>query len=241
MRLARKCSFKVDFDIAISRLCKVLVTQGYNSRFLRNIKYDVLFSTGFYITKSISFGFHPCNCSDCFICPKALFSKFAFDNNFQQFRILSYINCKSKHIVFSVYCSICGPIYVSFSNSSLESTYKNILNIILHKPDYLLSIHFHQASHTPDNFFIQGLEIVNLNYHHKLLKWIFRLRTYVPPGINTYFYKPFITRLNIPFSNSNRLLFNYIKRRIFHRFNVKLFPAYSTYPNLKRILCKSKL
>ena len=61
MRIARKCTFKSDFDRAIYILCKVLKTQGYNWRTLRNIKYEVLFSSGFYEVNHISFGFYKCN------------------------------------------------------------------------------------------------------------------------------------------------------------------------------------
>ena len=68
-----------------------------------------------------------------------------------------------------------------------------------------------------------------------------RLKTYVPSGINTHFCKPFITRLNLPYSVPNNSLFKKIRSHLLHKFDFSLLPSFSTYPNLKMILCKFKL
>ena len=110
--------------------------------------------------KPISFGFFSCNRIHCNLCAKTLPSTFAFDNNFQQFRILYYINCTSSNVVFSIYFTLCGPISVKFSLKLLYYTFNSVLHTISNKFLHPLSVHFHKPNHSLDNLRIQGLDLV---------------------------------------------------------------------------------
>ena len=242
LRIARKCKFKYDFDLAINILCKTLHTQGYNFKQLRNIKYQVLYISGYYFTKTLSFGFHKCLLTNCTLCKYALNSPFVFDNEFNQFRILFYIDCKTSRVIFTVYCTICGPISVLYSHDTLEVTFNKIRLLIHSKPLHLISMHFNLPNHSIENFYIQGIDLMfNSNVGDKLISWIKKLNTFSFPGINTHIYVPSVIRLSLPYSNSNHILFNHIKTKIRNKFNVNIHSSFSSYPSFKKLLCKSKL
>ena len=242
-RILRKCSFKVDFDNAINRLSKVLFSQGYNRRLIRNIKYEVLHTSGFYTFSKLSLGFFKCN--TCNFCCKCLPSEFAFDNNFQQFRILSYISCQSVNVIFSIYCSLCGPISVRFSKAPLFHSIDCILTTIRSKPLDPLSSHFCYSNHSINNLFFQGLQSFNKQnsgfYPSKeILRWIMRLNTFTYPGLDSDIFYPKTFRYIVPFSSSNSRHSFEIRNFLSKRFNVKISPSYSSFPNFKQLLCRSK-
>lgn len=193
--------------------------------------------------KSISFGFYACKKSLCNCCHKTLPSTFVYDNNFQQFRILYFINCLSKNVIFSIYCNICGPISIRFSSSSINDTFVNLRKIILFDVQNPLSIHFHQANHSFDNFFIQGIDLVyNINnVSSKLYKWIQKLRTFIYPGLDLFVFKFYSPRLTLRYSPENCILFKKIQKLLFKRFNVNVLPTFSSNSNLRQMLCKTKL
>ena len=208
---------------------------------LRHIKYQVLFHCGYYFTGCLSFGFFKCDLSFCKLCPKALNSSFVFDNDFNQFRILYFLNCSSNCIIFSVYCNRCGPISVMYTRHSLRSAYQNIINTVYCKPLTLLSSHFNLPDHSIDNLFLQGLDFCfKQDFHCKIFFWVKRLKTFQYPGIDSTIHFPFSIRFGLPFTNSNYILFNKVKSVVIEKFNVKLKPGFSCHPNFKKILCKSK-
>ena len=241
LRMARKCTFKKDFDFFVSKLFYVLRTQGYTLKLLRNMKYEVLYLSGFYSTFNMSFGFYPCNSHDCDLCSRTLSSTYAFDNNFKQFRILYFINCKCPNVIFSIHCNICGPISVNFSCKPLYKTFNSVIRTIMNNPLHPLSVHFHKVNHSLDNLYIQGLDLVfNNNFYSKLINWINKLETFMPPGIDTFILKPYSPRLVLRFTHSNFTYFKHIQNKVFKRFGVKISSAFSSHPNLKQITCKSK-
>ena len=67
-----------------------------------------------------------------------------------------------------------------------------------------------------------------------------KLRTFIYPGIDSFVRYPFSVRLVLPFSKSNNVLFHSIKTKVRNKFNVNIKPGFSSYPNLKQILCKPK-
>ena len=106
-----------------------------------------------------------------------------------------------------------------------------------------LSVHFHKPNnHSLDNLRIQGLNLVfnTNNFHSKLIKWISKLETNKQPAIDLYIQKPFSPRFILRYSKNNLLLFKRVQISVFQRFGVKISSAFSSYPNLKQITCKSK-
>ena len=168
-------------------------------------------------------------------------STFVYDKEFNQFRILYFINCSSNYIIFSVYCNRCGPISVMFTKHSLRSAYHLIINDINTKPLCLLSTHFNLPDHSVDNVFIQGLDFCSKHdFYSKLILWVKRLKTFHFPGIDYVIHFPFSIRFCLPYTNSNYVLFNKVKSIVKDKFNVNLKPSFSCHPNFKKILCKSK-
>ena len=241
LRIARKCSYRIDFDFALKKLFNVLISQGYKLRVLRNLKYEVLFVCGFYFTKHISLGFYNCNEFNCSLCSHTLCSPFVFDNDFNQFRILYFINCLSTNCIFSVYCSRCGPISVLFTFKSLRDTFTELLYTIEHDTLNLFSIHFNLPNHSINNFYIQGIDIcTQSNYFVKLISWIKKLKTFISPGLNSHLYIPKSYRLSLPYSISNNNLFYSIRNIVQRKYKINIHSSFSSFPNLKKLLCKSK-
>ena len=240
-RVLRKCTHKTDFDKAIQFLSSILITQGYKHRTLRNIKYEVLFNSGYYFTRELSFGFYKCN--NCNVCKFALETSFVYDNNFHMYRIFSFINCNSQNTIFSIYCTICGPVSVLFSKGHLFLTIRNLVNIIHTVPSHPLSLHFYRPNHSINNFRFQGIQSVSniFSLQDKLLKWIIKLNTFINPGVDqTFTFNPSY-RLVLPFAHSNQRYFSVLRSHLKKKFNVHIQASYSSFPNFKNILCKSKL
>ena len=114
--------------------------------------------------------------------------------------------------------------------------YDKLLNIVLRNTSSLISLHFHQANHSIDNLFIQGLTLFNNSndVFNKLLLWIRKLKTFNVPGIDQSINIPFNIRFSIPFSHHNSIWFRQFKDKVSTKFSVNILPAYSTYPNLKK-------
>ena len=192
-----------------------------------------------FFSSFFSFGFYPCN--DCNLCHFALHSPYAFDNDFSRFRILSHINCKSKNVIFSVFCLKCGPISVNFSAKCLHDSIANILFTIENNFTNPLSLHFHNLNHSVDDFRFQGLQSVGKNnFHISVLKWIKRFKTHLSPGIDSFIYFPESFRLIAPFSYSDTSFLK-IKRFIASKFNISVSTSFSSFNSFKKLLCKSKL
>lgn len=239
-RILRKCSFKIHFDVAVSKISSVLISQGYNKRLIRNLKYEVLANSGFFICKQICLGFYICN--HCNLCSKGLPSCFAFDNSYQQFRILSFITCDTSNVIFSIYCSLCGPISVQYSKPPLSKTALEIFSKIVSKPLDPISSHFYLQNHSHNNFYVQGLQSVNK--HHpdyypskEILRWVKRLNT---SSTDTSIFYPKTFRYMVPYSKSNSTHSFKIRQMLSNRFNVSIHSGFSSFPNLKKLLCKSK-
>ena len=215
-------------------------------RLLRSIKYEVLSFSGFYSLNKFKFGFYRCSDSLCTVCNKSLPSTFAFDNNYKQYRILSFINCNTSFVIYSVYCKKCGPISIKFSQGTLQTAIKQLLYLFhLCKFTNPIIFHFTLPDHTFKDFYFQGLQSFSFSSRQPfkdIEKWIKRLRTNIhPAGIDAQFCysKPhFIT---IPFSSHNNNILNRIKFICKKRFNCNIISSFSSYPNLKHILCKSKI
>ena len=146
----------------------------------------------------------------CFLCPFALESVHVFDNDNQHFRILSFINCKSKNIIFCIYCSICGPISVSFTSKELSSVYLDLLHTIKCDPFNALSLHFYQANHSVNNFFIQGLQSINSNSfpYTRIIIWVHRLKTF--NFLDHDIFVPKIFRLKTVYSQRNAFIYKHL-------------------------------
>ena len=121
--------------------------------------------------------------------------------------------------------------------------YTQLLNSFHTNPLNNIFIHFHKPNHSLSNLYIQGVSLSNNNnnLHSKHLSWIKKLKTFIPPGVDTHFKRPYFIRLSVPFSKSNALFCNHIKTLVHDKFLVNINVNFSTYPNFKKLLCRSKV
>ena len=128
-----------------------------------------------------------------------------------------------------------------FSEQNLRVSFNKIKRSILFNPLHPFSIHFNAPNHSFDNFYIQGIDLCfnKNNLFHKLQKWCKNLNTY--KFLNSSLIKPYNPRFILKFTPENLILFKKVKQLIFKRFGISILPCFSSYPNLKHIICKSKL
>jgi hypothetical protein len=240
LRIARRCSFKEDFDQAVSMLFSVLSKQGFSYRSLRLIKSNTLKCLGIFDTNSWMFGFY--NCSTCLQCSYGFPSPYVFDSVKSLFRIQSYINCSSHNCIYILFCLKCGPLYINFSSMPLNKTISNHIKEINFKPESFLSMHFNTPNHSMNLFKYQGIQVCNsssfpITY---IQKWFNRLRfydiEYIPP-----LYYPSSNILSLPFSRRNHYLARQIKNKISTKYNISINTTYLGHNNIKSMLCPSKL
>uniref|UniRef100_A0A1I8IQQ8 ANK_REP_REGION domain-containing protein n=1 Tax=Macrostomum lignano TaxID=282301 RepID=A0A1I8IQQ8_9PLAT len=197
IRYARRCSRMVDFDAACTELLSNLVQhQGYNRRFLRNIKYEVLAELGFYPTRRWEFGFLPCNparlCKCCqaharftSVCPGSA-------STTVKITISQRIDCNSVNAVYTVFCRRCScTVYVGETVNSIRARMLAHVGDIRHARDTPVARHFSNDGHSLEDFAFTGVWTrdgsgpkANERRQRQEAKLIAVLKTLVPHGAN---------------------------------------------------------
>ena len=138
-------------------------------------------------------GFHKCgNCSQCSNSTNA--KDFTHPRTGKRFKIKSFINCNSTHVVYLLKCP-CGMAYIGQTKRPLK------IRIGEHKTairtgnlEYAMARHYKQANHgSPASLRFWGIEKVSSSARggdiiKKLLRreayWIYTLNTLEPSGLN---------------------------------------------------------
>ena len=105
------------------------------------------------------------------------------------------VSCISNNLVYALYCKVCTKIYVGQTKRSLrERIGEHFTSIRKKKKHLVVGRHYNSAGHTGiENVMIYILDFVKtppsaINSQKKRetleLKWIFRLRSTVPLGLN---------------------------------------------------------
>jgi hypothetical protein len=251
LRFASKSSTKLDFDNCCNIAFKVWMTRGYNLRFLRNIKYQILHVIGYLPSKTWQKGFFRCHVSDCRFCKFGNFgTTFTGRDAASLYLIEHNLNCFSYSIIYLIVCKICGPIYVGETKNTLRERIAEHMSDIRIGRDTPLASHFNSSDHIGlsdfsfvaiDCFFpLTSHESSNTLKRRTLeAKWIKRLGTLSPNGVNTKF-KGQPNVLILPYTPVNRVL-GYKLSNICTDSISDMMVAFSRHRNLKEMLCPSKI
>ena len=154
IRLARRNFYKKDFDFYLKLYFDTWLTQGFNRRFLRNCKYEALFSifSSYDYNNVWSFGFYKCKRNACIYCKHGIFNNVYFDNCNNVYRICKYLTCDTVNCIYLIYCNLCGLIYVGESSEPLRRRISSHIHNIRKSSDHPISKHFNNNNHNLSNF-----------------------------------------------------------------------------------------
>uniref|UniRef100_A0A1I8HME7 Bromo domain-containing protein n=1 Tax=Macrostomum lignano TaxID=282301 RepID=A0A1I8HME7_9PLAT len=256
LRYARRCSLMADFDAACTGLFSSLVQhQGYNRRFLRTIKYEMLTELGFYPTRRWEFGFLPCNptrlCRCCqaharfaSVCPGSAATTV-------QLIISQRIDCNATNAVYAVFCRRCDhTIYVGETANSIRGRMLAHIGDIRHARDTPVARHFTSDGHSLADFAFTGIwsrdgtgPRANERRQRHEAKLIEVLKTQTPHGVNELagtLHNPAIP-LILPHCARSDALVAAVKDRVARCCEAPVLPAYTKGRNLRQLLCPSRL
>ena len=105
------------------------------------------------------------------------------------------VSCISNNLVYGLYCKVCHKIYVGQTKRELRARIgEHFTSIRKHKKHLVVGRHYNSAGHTGiNNVIVYALEFVTTHPDAPLSKkrresceqkWIFRLRSYIPLGLN---------------------------------------------------------
>jgi hypothetical protein len=116
--------------------------------------------------------------------------KFSNFNNSKEFFIDHDFNCNSSNLVYLITCSKCKLQYVGQTKRALRERLNNHRSNIKLKLNTAIAIHFNQPSHSITNLKIKPIiDITNSTVQEcndTELKWILKLNSKYPFGINFY-------------------------------------------------------
>ncbi len=204
-RFARRSSRKADFDGACSLLFSNLRRQGYSRTFLRNLKGQVLSDVGVSDNSWIT-GFQHCNNSGCLACKYGRFGKST--NSSPPYLISHNIVCDTTHVVYVIYCKLCGLIYVGQTKLSLRKRILTHMANIRNGSDHPVAHHFTGSAHSLEDFYFQGIYKISpvrddeknvsrlLNLENRFIS---KFDTLSPKGLNILNFVPQPIPLVIPY------------------------------------------
>lgn len=193
LRFARLCDSRTDFSSAYRILKAAIVSVGYSNSFVRQIKKAVL-QTLFWprsvLSPFIAKGYHPCLGPRCKTCSHSK-STLAVrgPKPASDFLICQHLTCASSSVIYGISCLLCSPkviIYVGQTSNTLRERLTGHRSDISLQTDKPISIHFNSPGHSIKHLRICALEWLSNpeGLTSREMKWIKRLGTESPPGIN---------------------------------------------------------
>ena len=258
LRYHRNCTDPKEFHSACSLLEKALLPRGYKKSLFKRIKQKVLDDLNY----KHPFGVTKCFKKKCLLCPQIQTGNEHKVGN-SLIRTRELFSCQSSNIIYLLSCEKCELHYVGQTSTTLRqraSSHRYIFNKkteVLHSRH--LTTHFGLPGHDFNHDFkFTPLQSVPVNENKKANsvdlqrlenKWITKLNTLHPSGLNTNFNilpSP-ILPLILPFCRKSALLAKQIKRlykllaaQAPETFEQKMMLAYTSNKNLKNILVRSK-
>ena len=235
LRFATRSSTRSDFDMAFRRAAPRWKKQGYSRSAIRRAKLRAIMSLN--LTTSWYPGFHPCGSPGCVVCQHSCFTAtFRGSSTHALYPILHHLSCSSTNIVYLIYCSNCSARYVGETRRSLRGRLADHLTRIRLGGQTRVSAHFSSPSAcNPSHLRICGIDShPDLRKRRlKEAKWISRLRTASPHGLNviTKSCDPYIN-LALPYSRCAGRLASLCREACKHFLRVR--PAYVRGRNLRR-------
>ena len=130
----------------------------------------------------------PCGAKKCILCKFVVKTSQFEDNNGCTFQVKNYINCKSRNVVYGIFCKKCDKIvYVGETGDSLYQRHVLNVSLIRRETNDPVATHFNSGVHTVEDYNIIGIEKLYKNDIYRKYRenlWKKKLNTYIPFGIN---------------------------------------------------------
>ena len=257
LRYYRNCSDLTEFNKACTLLEQALAPRGYKKSFFRKIKTKLLKE----ITYKDPIGISKCLQKRCLLCPQL-----NLGNQIQigphTIQIKEPLDCHTSNLIYVLSCQKCNLHYVGQTSTSVRQRTCSHRYTFRHKKEAAqsrhLTAHFNLPGHEFNrDFKITPLQTITLDPNKKINsinlqrlenKWIDKLNTLHPSGLNTNYNvlpSPIIPAI-LPFCRKSNELAKHIKReygRLMEAapdiFTQKIMIAYSSNKNLKNMLVVS--
>lgn len=126
----------------------------------------------------------------CALCSHIITSDSFNNEKGDVFQVGGYINCKSRNLVYSIYCCVCCKyVYVGETGDTLyQRMLLNFSRIRTGRSDPV-GDHFRQGDHNVNDLKVLGIEKISGDSIYRKTKerlWKSKLNTYKPHGLNSY-------------------------------------------------------
>ena len=210
VRYLKNCTLQVDFLFHLQFLIVALKEQGYSRTVLRRAKQTALAYTNYTVDNKglILKGFFPCStkCSTC-VNYGTIKTHLAFPGGAKV--ISQYLACASRNVIYIIHCQKCFQKYVGETSRSVKDRISQHLSNIRLKYQTPISEHFNQVDHSilDFKFFALVNNVLWSDSKRKTVenKWIDKLETLKPKGINCDVNKISTKFVTVPFKGRNSL------------------------------------
>jgi hypothetical protein len=207
LRFLKNCNFESDFKFHLKSLFNSLKHQGYTHSALRQLKHKALSYTNYGVNEEgrIIKGFLPCT-NRCGLCLKHGVKHTSITYSGGGKIITQNLSCSVKNAIYIIYCLRCSIKYVGETGNSVKQRLSQHLSTIKLKRDTTVSEHFNKPDHSIDDlrFFVLANNTEwSLEKRRSVeSKWINKLNTLKPNGMNTDVNHTNINFVTIPFTGT---------------------------------------
>ena len=210
LRYVKNCTFESDFLHHFRFLKVALMEQGYSRTWIKRAKKQAFVNSNYAVNSHgvILKGFFPCT-DKCSVC-----NVYGIARNYVEFSgksklITQNLTCASKNVIYVIQCKKCSLRYVGETSRKVKERIGQHLSNIRLKYNTPISEHFNLNGHNILDFSFFALVNNNLwtESKRKIVenKWIEKLKTLKPNGINTDINKVRNKFVTVPFKGRNSL------------------------------------
>jgi hypothetical protein len=171
--------------------------QGYSRSFIRSCTKTVFSFTG-QSPSDWRTGFFPC--SSCKYCTYGFFTDFV-NEGANRFPILHRLSCSDNNVIYLIECKRCHSRYVGETSRKLRTRISEHVHHILHADPTSVAEHFTRTCSLSDfSFTVLERTVNSTRRKKKEERWMRRLNTLKPHGLNTLGLNKKALHLVVPFS-----------------------------------------
>lgn len=180
-------------------------------------------------------GFYPCSCVICTFSSPTTFVTDPVSNN--PFLIVHRLSCESHNVVYFISCKKCKAGYVGQTSRKLSKRISEHVYHISSCSNTPVAKHFTSNCNLSD-FWFTGLEHCPTESKRLLVenKWMKRLHTLTPSGLNQELNRTDRLHLVLPYSDCSQRVVQLCRRQM----DVNFCPSFSMHPNLERLLSTNR-
>ena len=208
LRFFKNCTFKADFLFHLNFLTRALTNQGYTRSTLRKIKQKVFSQVNYQVGENgeLLKGFFPCK-TNCKVCVEHGLARSTISFPGGAKVIAQYLSCTSKNAIYIIVCQRCSQLYIGETGNPAKIRITQHLSNIRLKRNTPVSDHFNSKDHSISDlkFFVLLSNPSWETNKRKLLesKWIRKLNTLKPKGINIELNRVTNKYITVPFKGRN--------------------------------------